>query len=396
MKKISLTVLGMYMSMLAAFSQSGTDSAYKSRKLKTEEVNFVSSYYRQSGSHAAVTGGEGSEQLSDLSNTIDIRLSKYDGHNRKHSLMGEIGIDHYTSASSDKIDPRNISSASHADTRIYPSLNWTMENAQKGSGVGAGIYASTEFDYHSIGGNLHLSKKTKDGSGEFSAKGEAYFDRVTLIYPVELRTASGGRDEGEGSAKRNTFSGTASWSQVINQNLQLMGEAELVYQQGYLGLPFHRVYFNDNSVHVENLPDSRVKIPVSLRANYFLGDRLILRSWYRYYSDNWNIRSHTMQLETMVKLNPFFSITPFYRYYRQNGTDYFAPYRMHSAADPFYTSNYDLSGFRSDFYGAGLRIAPPNGGLGMQHLNALELRYGHYSRTTDLNANIISLHVKFR
>src|SRR3954462_4043810 len=112
MKKLFLSVIGMYLTMLAAFSQGGpkTDSAYKSRKLTFEEANLVSSYYRQDGNNAAVTGGIGSEKLTDLSNSIDLKLSAHDKRNRKHSFSADLGIDHYTSASSDKIDPTTISS----------------------------------------------------------------------------------------------------------------------------------------------------------------------------------------------------------------------------------------------------------------------------------------------
>src|SRR4029078_13645954 len=114
MKELFLSVIGMYFMMAAAFSQSGKpDSTYKKRKLTFEEANLVSSYYRQDGNNAAVTGGIGSEKLTDLSNSIDLKLYRYDRRNRKHSFTGEFGIDHYTSASSDKIDPHTISSASH-------------------------------------------------------------------------------------------------------------------------------------------------------------------------------------------------------------------------------------------------------------------------------------------
>ena len=175
-----------------------------------------------------------------------------------------------------------------------------------------------------------------------------------------------------------------------------MLEGEVVYQDGYLGLPFHRVYFADNSVHIENLPSSRLKIPLGIRANYFFGDRLILRTWYRNYHDNWGISSNALQVETSVKINPFFSVTPFYRFYQQSAADYFAAFRIHTAADEFYTSNYDLSKFNSNFYGLGFRIAPPNGVLKIQHLNSMELRYGHYQKTTGMNANIISMNLKFK
>ena len=156
------------------------------------------------------------------------------------------------------------------------------------------------------------------------------------------------------------------------------------------------VYFNDNGDHIENLPDNRMKIPLGFRANYFLGDKLVVRSFYRYYHDDWGIAAHTVQLETAVKVSPFFSVTPFYRYYTQQAADYFAPYKTHTAADEFYTSNYDLSSFNTNFYGAGFRVAPPKGVFGMQHLNMLELRYGHYTRSNGMSSDIISLHLKYK
>ncbi len=402
MKKLSLSVIGMYLGILAAFSQNSpkTDSSYKPRKLSFEEANIVSSYYSQDGNNAAVTGGVGSEKLTDISNSIDLKIGVYDRRNRKHSFTADFGIDHYTSASSDKIDPRTISSASYADTRFYPSVGWTMENEKKGTTIGAGLSYSSEFDYQSFGANINFALKTKNKMGEFSAKLQAYLDQVGLIYPVELRTSRIRREEEDGddyaTTGRNTFSGGLSWSQIINKNFQVMLDGELVYQQGYLGLPFHRVYFNDNSVQVENLPSTRLKIPLGIRANYFIGDKLILRTWYRNYHDDWNINSNALQVETVVKVTPFLSITPFYRFYQQSGVKYFAPYQVHTAADTFFTSNYDLSKFNSNFFGAGFRIAPPEGIFKIQHLNSLELRYGHYQKTTGMNSNIISLNLKFR
>lgn len=396
MKKLFLSVIGIYVGLLAAFSQAvpKTDSAYKSRKLKFEEANLVSSYYSQDGNNATVTGGIGSEKLTDISNTIDLRLSKYDKKYRKHSLTLEFGIDHYTSASSDKIDPKTISSASSADTRFYPSLGWTVENEKKGTSFGAGLSYSGEFDYSSIGANVNFSKKTNNRNGEFFVKGQVFIDQVSLIYPEELRSQLNTR-AGVNSS-RNTFNGSIGWNQVINKRLQLSVDAEIVSQQGYLSLPFHRVYFYDNAVQIEKLPSQRLKFPLGMRANYFAGDKFILRSWYRFYHDNWGINSNSFQLETVVKITPFFSITPFYRFYQQTGSTYFAAYREHTAADNYYSSNYALSAFNSNFFGAGIRLAPPKGVIRIIRLNSLELRYGHYQRTTDMNANIISLNLSFK
>ena len=402
MKKICLSVVGIFLTLFASFAQPAKDSsAYKSRKLTFDEANLVSSYYKQEGDHAAVTGGTGTQQLTDIANVIDVKFYKYDKKNRKHNFDVEVGVDHYTSASSDKVDPYTISSASHADTRIYPSVNWTMENENKGRSFGAGLALSSEFDYTSFGVNLNFSQKTKNRSGEFAAKVQAYIDRLKYIEPIEIRIANGGsgREEEDDYAtkSRNSYSGSLSYSQIINERLQLMFIADLVVQQGYLGLPFHRVYFNGSpTARIENLPDSRRKIPLGFRANYFLGDRFVLRSFYRYYNDDWGISGHTVQLETAVKLTPFFSLTPFYRYYTQTAADYFSPYQQHKISDQYYTSNYDLSGFNSNFYGAGIRLNPPKGVFGIRRLNMLELRYGHYTRTDGLTSDIISLHVKVK
>ncbi len=406
MKRICLSVVGIFFTLFASFAQTTANDStqYKSRKLTFEEANLVTSYYTQDGNHSAVTGGIGTEKLTDYSGVIDVKLTKWDKFNRKHTFSGEFGIDHYTSASSDKINPQTISSASHADTRFYPSVNWSMENQKKGTTIGAGLSFSAEFDYLSTGANINFSKKTNNRNGEFTVKAQAYVDRVSLIYPVELRPpgtggGGGGRREGENNypgTPRNSFSGSLSYSQIVNQRLQLMFIADLVYQKGYLGLPFHRVYFADNSVHVENLPNTRMKIPLGFRASYFIGDRVILKTFYRYYHDNWGLSAHTIDAETSVKITPFFSITPFYRFYKQTAINYFAPYKIHTASDQYYSSNYDLSAFSSNFYGAGFRVAPPKGVFGMQHLSMLELRYGHYAKNYGMNANIISLNLKFK
>lgn len=397
MKQFFLTALSI-MALVKSYSQQLPDtSGFGARKLKVEEVNLVSSYYTQNGDHAAVTGGIGSQHLSDIANVFDVKLTKYDKRWRKHTFDIELGIDHYTSASSDKVDLKANSSASHADTRLYPSVNWTVENEQKGTSFGAGVSSSTEFDYQSFGANLFFSKKTHDRNGEFSARLQGYFDQVKLVTPEELRTGSvTGEHDSYGSDNRTTLSASLSYTQVINKNFQVAVLTDVVQQNGFLSLPFYRVYFNDGSVHQEHLPDSRFKLPIGVRANYFLGDRFIIRTYYRYYQDDWGIRSHTANIEVPVKITPFFSVSPFYRYYHQTAVKYFAPYETHTASEQYYTSNYDLSAFNSNFLGAGIRLAPPKPILGINHFSMLELRYGHYTKNIQMNANIVSLNLRFK
>ncbi|MFC6268361.1 DUF3570 domain-containing protein [Frigoriflavimonas asaccharolytica] len=396
MKKIFISIIALF-GIFNAKAQENTNSE-PSKKLTLEEVNLVSSYYKQDGNNSAVTGGIGSEKLTDISNSIDVVLVKNDSKLRKNKFTFDLGIDHYTSASSDQIDLKANSSASSADTRFYPSLGWSRENETKGSTIMAGVSYSGEFDYQSIGANIGFSQKTPNKMGEFTAKFQTFQDQVTLIAPIELRTgnSNGGEHDNYGTSGRSTYAVSLSYSQIINHNFQVELMTDAVQQTGYLSLPFHRVYFNDNTVHQENLPNKRFKLPIGIRANYFLGDQFIFKTYYRYYTDNWGLKSQTFNIEAPVKISPFVSVSPFYRYYTQTGTKYFSPYQEHTAFDDFYTSNYDLSTFNSNFYGAGIRFNPKNGLFGVSRLNMLEIRYGHYTKSIGMKSNIISLNLRFK
>ena len=101
MKRICLTVVGMYLLLLHAFSQATTkdSTGFKPKKLTLDEVNLVSSYYTQSGDHSAIRGGIGSEKVTDFANQLELKWVGWDGQQRKNSLTAGMGVDHHTAAS---------------------------------------------------------------------------------------------------------------------------------------------------------------------------------------------------------------------------------------------------------------------------------------------------------
>ena len=137
MKKLSLTVIGLYVLLLHAFSQNAAQDTviYKSKPLALEEISLVSSYYSQDGNHSAVTGGIGDEHVVDLSNGLDLKFVGWDQSHNKHTITTSMGFDHHTSASSAYVSQTGASKT--AGTRVYPSLDWTIEN-EKGNSFGFG------------------------------------------------------------------------------------------------------------------------------------------------------------------------------------------------------------------------------------------------------------------
>lgn len=407
MKKriITAAFLAFIIGNKANAQETKTDSsAYKKTKLKIEEVNFISSYYTQDGNNSAVTGGVGTEKLTDVATTLDIKVSRRDKKNRKQLYGFELGVDSYTSASSDKIDPNTVTSASYQDVRVYPSLNFSSENEEKRQIFSSGISASAEYDYFSLGANLGYTKYSKNKNTEFNVKGMAFFDTWKVILPIELRNNPDPNYKQGDMKPRTSYNLGFTLSQVMNRNFQMAFLLDLGYQEGLLATKFNRVYFNDSplnsalaTVKSENLPETRFKIPVGMRANYFIGDHFIVRAFYRYYWDNWNINSHTISLEPTIKLSAFSSLSIPYRYYVQTEAKYFQPIYQHNLAEEFFTSDYDLSAFSSNMIGLGYKIVDHNKGLfNVKRINSLELRYGYYNRNNGLSSHIVTLAMKFK
>jgi hypothetical protein len=385
-----MTVAMFIMLLGASKAQNNIDndsSNYKVRKLTLEQVNFATGYYTQKGNNSAVTGGIGTEKLHDIATTINLDISKYDKRYNKHTLSLECGVDVYTSASSDKIDPSTISSASNSDMRVYPSMNYLYSNTANRYSLGGGLSYSSEFDYVSTGANLLMSKSSKENNRMFSARASAFFDNWKVILPVELRRV----ESPPQNTNRNSYNLGLVFSQVVNKEFQFALLADIAYQKGLLGTKFNRVYFADGSLRSENLPDNRFKLPLGVRANYFLGDNIVLRGFYRYYFDSWHLNAHTASLEVSYKLSPFISLSPSYRYYTQSAVDDFAPFKEHVPGQEFYTSDYDLSKLHTNMVGMNARFTALNGKLGLGFLHTIELRYGYYNRSTGLNSHIVTL-----
>lgn len=387
-------------------------TARKNFKMKPNsseiEANFLSSYYSQDGNNSPVTGGVGTEELTDFANVFIVNVPL----DSVNSVSLFAGVDAYTSASSDNIDS-NVSSASMSDTRGYGTLSYNRKNLRKGETYGLRAGFSKEFDYQSFSAGLSLTKEWNDGNSELNFTGQAFFDKWLgkehsnkLIYPEMWLGDFLGYKELD-SPLRNSYNAQLFYSQVINTRMQIGISAEVIYMTGLLSTPFHSVYFSDQPEYafdIERLPSSRLKIPLGFRWNYFPFDFLVLRTYYRYYTDDFGINAHTFELETPLKINSSFTVSPFYRYHTQSASKYFAAKGQHLSTDKFYTSDYDLSGLYSNKYGLGFKYYPTFGLLrskplfkthGVFMMKYIELRAARYIRSTDFSAYNVSLNLGF-
>ena len=343
-----------------------TTEPYKKRVLETSELQILTSYYQQDGQNAAVTGGRGTEYLTDVHPTVILATPLSDDD----VLTASVGISAYTSASSSNVDPfdgdapanpfQASSGASSSDVWMNAALTYTHSSDDRNTLWSGTLSGSNEYDYKSFGVGGSYTRLMNAQNTELTLRASTYQDGWKLIYPIELREREGLL----GQTGRQSYALGVNLSQIVSSRMQGMLSLDLVQQNGLLSTPFQRVYFADVADRfredfpladdIERLPDARTKLAVGGRLHTYLNERLVLRTFYRYYVDDWGIASNTLSVELPVKLGTLFTVRPGYRYYDQTAADYFAPYNAHLSTEKYYTSDYDLAQFTAGQYSLGL------------------------------------------
>lgn len=388
----SVLILLIFCNGLQAQTQ---DSLFTKKKLKESDVELLLSYYTQDGKHSAVTGGEGTEFLQ----VYSANLNYTQVVDEKKTYTFHLGTDIISSASTDRID-FVMSSASRKDLHTTLGLGYSQKLKNQNRELGGSVMFSIESDYTSVGGEVWGSHLSTDQTTEVTAGFQAYFDDLrwgrlkkpyiveaqTLVYPQELR----GTDWFD-THNRYSYNFSFSLRKDINKRMSLSLYPTYAYQQGLLSTPFHRVYFtNEFLPRVENLPRKRNQAALGFQLNSFVTNRLVVRSFYQFYTDDFGLSSNVVKLELPVKVTPKWSISPFARFVNQNGSRYFKPYKQHNDTEIYYTSDYDLSTFWSTNLGVNLNLTKRTEFGAKYGLGGWSFRYSYYKRSDGLYAHIFS------
>ena len=424
MKKISHTLFLIFAATLALWSQEGK-SNYTKSVLEKVSVQTLFSYYTQEGNNAAVTGGEGTEALTNAAPTMVVQIPI--GENGILSV--DAGISAYTSASSSNVNPfdgKNAdaspwvasSGASRSDVLAHFNPSYAHFSEDRNTIYNASLAFSKEYDYQSIGFGMGISKLYNEKNTELGLNIQVYLDEHDPQYPIELRTGFFDSNiSGEGTytnafaafsqTKRNTYALSVNLAQILTNKMQVSFFIDAVMQEGLLSSPLQRVYFADKANffidafqladNVERLPFYRYKYPVGARLNYYLSDTFILRSYARYYADSWGVQGVTAEIELPISLGLNWAVFPSFRHYSQTAANYFYPKEMALSTDEYYTSDYDLSAFNSQQWGVGIRYKDILGQYALWKigLKSVELRYIHYNRSNGLSFDQTALSLNF-
>ncbi|MFI3198225.1 MAG: DUF3570 domain-containing protein [Methylococcaceae bacterium] len=284
------------------------------------------------------------------------------------------------------------------ETRTQPTLGLKYYFDNTTLGISGGM--SDEPDYLSNFGSVNLSQELNNkmttvsvgygatsnsiwrNTGHSHAPALANSDKLPHIPAsdcVAPATVCAPGSALDGSSLFNAFN--LGFSQVLSKTTLLNAFASYTNQSGYLSNPYKAVYvrgeitpeeyvaiseaaflgnkqFDWNSITQLQIvgPELFREIRPDHRNQLSLGTGLIqhipmldasAHLDYRFYTDDWQVNSHTFEFKWFQPLPYGIMAAPSVRYYSQSQAEFFAPYFLAPRADGHYSSDFRLSGFGS-------------------------------------------------
>jgi len=215
------------------------------------------------------------------------------------------------------------------DTRAAFSLDWKHKHSRTFDISYTGAF-SVENDYRSFSAAATMNKETASKAYKFSLGIAGTIDQIFRTggndTPVPLSRVEASQSFGEG--ERDTTDIIAGVTHVINRRTIVQLNLAYGLSNGY-----HTDAYKVFSITVDGIeqdqfyesrPDSRQRTSITMNMNHQLypGNDVIHAS-YRYYTDDWEIDSHTFTLSHQFKFSKGQFVEPNIRLYSQTQASFY-------------------------------------------------------------------------
>jgi len=218
--------------------------------------------------------------------------------------------------------------------------------------VGGDVKYSTESDYSSIyvggRGEMDLAQKNAVlglGAGVSFDNVENTGAQSPMGGPM-LVCDNSRPTETATSCPLRTVSVFASISQIVSRNAVVALTYDLAAMHGFQANPY-RTVITDEGLAAEKHPDDRLRQAVAASGRYYVEPtKTSLIGAFRFYRDDWQIRSYTPELRVVQLLGEDnnLDVTLGYRYYTQTHA-YFYEKRYPTTMEPFLSDDPKMSAF---------------------------------------------------
>ena len=259
--------------------------------------------------------------------------------------------------------------AGYDDVRVAPTLSFTYENEDFVWNFG--MYYSNEVDYDTVAGFTEVSSGFNDANTVLSI-GASYEEAEWS--PIINRDL---HDDKKTQRQLN-----ASIMQLLNASSYIQIRGSYIVQDGFLSSPYHYL-IEDSFAQFDRYPDSRNSIALAFQYVTELIEDTSMHINYRYYDDDWEIESHTIEGNLYYDVMENLTLGARGRYYTQEAAEFAKPLGSYDVNDRYIVSDYKFTEFDTTTLGVSMHYKP---GFFEDEALGLQLSYDYYA--TDDNEYI--------
>jgi hypothetical protein len=225
---------------------------------------------------------------------------------------------------------------SFKDTRVNIATSWSQPLSRLLK-ISTGLNLSNEYDYFSAGVNTSITRETEDKNRSYSLGLSYTNDQIKPVggTPIPLATmvAPASTQPKNGTTEsKDTFDLLAGFSQVMSRTWIMLTNLSLGQSDGYMNDPYKIVTIYDGTAGAtlgdpqsyiyEKRPDSRLKQSLYVASKNYISSGVVTSS-YRYTTDDWDLKSHTLQVGYNFPVSAKWRLEPSFRYYTQSAVDFY-------------------------------------------------------------------------
>jgi hypothetical protein len=280
------------------------------------------------------------QELGDTVGQLDLTLG-YDSITGASPTGGYPSIDVTTSASGHTTASGNIPLANYKDQREALSAAYTRR-----------------FGAHLPTVDLSYSREN-DYTARFASLADAWTmleGRGTLHYGLSLSDDTVAPSNSQVEHPKRTASASLGWTWIVGERDVVDVSGSVTRLTGYLDDPYKVVPIGTASSNVtvpEHRPDSRRRVALVGRSAHHTEGDSVIKSSYRFYTDDWGIQAHTVEVEYSQRFDSDWIISPSVRLYLQSAATFYGA--LYAAPQELMSADYRLSKFWSAQ--AGLKVS---------------------------------------
>jgi len=282
-------------------------------------------------------------------------------------------------------DAVTYGNVNYEDTRVAASLALTTRFDNRDELI-VGLNRSNESDFYSTELSTEYMHYLDSSKNQSLSLGVSYMANQILVQCDN--TGVGNCDASSGGSEEetaDTLSTQLSFQQILNSTSYIKTALFYAKEDGYLTNPYLNVvknYIASSSADIvsENRPDNKTIYGLSLKYAKSFNEEFTLQSFYRYYSDDWGVNSHTIDTDLYYEINSDWLIKLGLRYYTQSEADFYKD--GYFTNERYASSDLRLSSFNSITYKTDVEYK-------FTKEFAYNIGLNFYDQSTDLSATYI-------